>query len=300
MKQSRASRGKKEMLTGLLLIAPTIIALIIFLYIPFVNALQTSFYKYNGLGDLTNFVGWKNYSKVLGDPKFIRSLMNTVYLILISFLAIPIGFVFAYILYRGVPGKKIFNTGLFIPYLISMVVVGCIWRIIYDPTIGPLNQLMKMVGLGSYAKAWLSRPETALGAIALTWIWRSQPFNMLILYANISKMPDDFLEAAEIDGANIWQKLIYIIIPYLKPTFAVLSMLTITNGLRLFDLIWVMTQGGPGGASDVMTSYIYTKAFTNRDFGGGTAASVILMLIMVGIMLVKTAAQNAMARREKA
>ena len=87
---------------------------------------------------------------------------------MVSFLAIPIGFVFAYILYVGVPGKKIFNAGLFIPYLISMVVVGCIWRIIYDPTIGPVDQFLKMAGLGKYAKAWLSRPETALWAIAVT------------------------------------------------------------------------------------------------------------------------------------
>ena len=130
-----------------------------------------------------------------------------------------------------------------------------------------------------------------------TWIWRSQPFNMLIMYANITKMPEDFLEAAQIDGANFRQKLFYIIIPYLKPTFAVLAMLTVTNGLRLFDLIWVMTQGGPGGASDVMTSYIYTKAFTNRDFGAGTAASVILMLIMVAIMAVKTIVQKKRAGR---
>ena len=143
----------------------------------------------------------------------------------------------------------------------------------------------------------LSRPDTALGAISVTWIWRSFPFNMLILYANISKMPEDFLEAAEIDGANAFQKIVYIILPYLKPTFGVLAMLTVTNGLRLFDLIWVMTQGGPGGASDVMTSYIYTKAFTNRDFGKGTAASVILMIIMIMIMVVKTGIQKTMERR---
>lgn len=298
MKHSMTRNEKKEMLTAFLLISPTIIALIIFLYIPFVNALQTSFYKYNGLGSLENFVGIKNYAKILADPKFSRSLVNTCNLIIISFAAIPIGFIFAYILYIGVPGKKLFNTGLFIPYLISMVVVGCIWRIIYDPTIGPLDQLLKMIGLGHFSKAWLSRPETALGAISLTWIWRSQPFNMLILYANISKMPEDFLEAAEIDGANFWQKLIFIIIPYLKPTFAVLAMLTVTNGLRLFDLVWVMTQGGPGGASDVMTSYIYTKAFTNRDFGAGTAASVVLMAVMIGIMILKTLIQKAVARRE--
>ncbi|MGB8450835.1 MAG: sugar ABC transporter permease [Anaerocolumna sp.] len=299
MKQPMTVKEKKEMLTAFLLIAPTIITFIIFLYIPFANALQTSLYKYNGLGNMTNFVGFKNYMKVFADPKFLRSLKNTFYLILISFSAVPIGFIFAYVLYTGVPGKKIFNTGLFIPYLISMVVVGCIWRIIYDPTIGPVDQFLKMIGLDKYAIAWLSHPESALGAISVTWIWRSAPFNMLIMYANLSKMPEDFIEAAKVDGANIWQKFFYVIIPYLKPTFGVLAMLTVTNGLRLFDLIWVMTQGGPGGASDVMTSYIYTKAFTNRDFGAGTAASVILMFIMILIMAAKTLYQRARAGRSE-
>ena len=130
MKKKMSRSSRQEMVTAFILIAPTIISFIIFLYIPFVNAIQTSFFKYNGLGPMTDFVGWKNYIKVLQDPKFTRSLVNTVYLILTSFLAIPIGFIFAYILHVGVPGKKLFNTGLFIPYLISMVVVGCIWRII--------------------------------------------------------------------------------------------------------------------------------------------------------------------------
>ncbi|MGH0053787.1 MAG: carbohydrate ABC transporter permease [Sphaerochaetaceae bacterium] len=199
-------------------------------------------------------------------------------------LAVPIGFILAYVLFLEVPGYKIFNTMLFIPYLISMVVVGSIWRIIYDPAIGPLNQILDAIGLHNITRAWLSRPESALGSIAVTWVWRSAPFNMLIIYANIGKMPNDFIEAADLDGANSLQKLMYVIIPYLKPTFSTLFLLSVTNALRLFDLIWVMTKGGPGGASDVVTSYIYTKAFTNMDFGLGTAASVVLMVIMVSIM----------------
>lgn len=298
--KKKSKRFNSESITGYLLIAPTIITFIIFLYVPFVNALQTSFYKYNGMGALTNFVGFNNYIKVLNDIKFMKSLFNTFELIMAGFIGIPIGFILAYILYRGVVGKKFFSAALFVPYLISMVVVGCIWKIIYDPTIGPINQILDGIGLGKFAVAWLSRPNTAIWAIAIVWIWRSTPFNMLIIYANIMKMPSDFLEAAEIDGANLWQKLFYIIIPYLKPSFLVLAMLNITNSLRLFDLIWVMTKGGPGGASDVMTSYIYTKAFTNLDFGVGTAASVILMIIMMGIMVIKSAVQSLAKRREKA
>ncbi len=274
------------------MIAPTIISFVVFLYIPFFNALQISLYQYNGLGPLTAYVGIHNYLKVLGDPRALKSLINTIELMIISFISIPLGFILAYILFLGVKGKKIFSAALFIPYLISMVVVGCIWRIIYDPTIGPLNQILTKMGLEKYALPWLSKPETSLLAISVTWIWRSTPFNMLILYANIIKMPPDIIEAAEIDGTNTTQKLIHIILPYLATSFNVLFMLAVTNALRLFDLVWVMTKGGPGGASDVVTSYIYTKAFTNLDFGGGTAASVILMIIMIVIMIIKNGIQK--------
>ena len=300
MKKTISKRKQRESIVGYAMIAPTILCFIVFLYIPFVNALRTSLYKYNGIGELVDFVGSKNYIKVLADPKFVRSLFNTFKLMSAGFLAIPIGFILAYILFVGIPGKKIFNTALFIPYLISMVVVGSIWRIIYDPTIGPLNKILENIGLGDLAMAWLSRPETALLAISITWIWRSFPFNMLILYANIIKMPADIIEAAQIDGANSWQKIRFIVIPYLMPSFAILFMLNVTMSLKLFDLVWVMTKGGPGGSSDVITSYIYTKAFTNLDFGGGTAASVLLMIIMVVIMALKSFIQSINKRKEMA
>jgi len=121
---------------------------------------------------------------------------------------------------------------------------------------------------------------------------------MLILYSSLMKMPSDILEAAEIDGANGLKRILHIVVPYLSSTFGVLFMLTVTNALRMFDLIWVMTKGGPGGASDVITSYIYTKAFTNLDFGGGTAASVLLMLLMIGIMIIKEIVTRILRRRE--
>ena len=191
MKSSQTLKERKEMMTALALIAPTIIVMVIFLYIPFVNALQTSFTSTMVWEPWNILWGLKNYAKVLADP-VCPFPWNTFYLIMVSFLAIPIGFVFTPYPVCGRTGQEIFNAGLFIPHLISMVVVGCIWRIIYDPTIGPVDQFLKMAGLGKYAKAWLSRPETALWAITVTWIWRSQPFNMLIMYANITKMPEDF------------------------------------------------------------------------------------------------------------
>jgi ABC-type sugar transport system permease subunit len=276
---------RREYITAYAMLVPTFISFLVFLYIPFIDAIQLGFYRYTGLTGKGAFIGLGNYVRVLNDKIFFMSMTHTFQLMVIGVcVSIPLGFTFAYILYSKVPGKKVFHIALFIPYLISMVVVGSIWRIIYDPIIGPLNQALKAAGLGSLALSWLSRRDTALTAIAITWVWRSTPFNMLIIYANILKMPEDFLEAADIDGANTLQKIVYVVIPYLGPTFSALIMLSVTNALRLFDLVWVMTQGGPGGATEVMTSYIYRTSFGRQDFGTGTAASMILMIIMVTIM----------------
>ncbi|UQZ82422.1 L-arabinose transport system permease protein AraP [Paenibacillus konkukensis] len=276
----------RESVPAYLLILPTLIVFCVFLYTPFVNALRISTYKYNGIGDLNEYVGFGNYAAVLQDPKFYSAFWNTFQLIgADAVLSIGIGFLLAYVLYRGIPLKRFFSTALFIPYLISMVVIGSIWRIIYDPSIGPLNQLLELIGLGDWAQPWLSNEHTALPAIMMTWIWHTIPFNMLIMYANVMTMPNDFLEAAEMDGATSMQKLRYVIIPYLMPTFATLLLLTVTNDLRAFDMVWVMTQGGPGGASEVITSYVYRKAFSTQNFGTATAASIIMMIVMVAIMI---------------
>lgn len=291
----------KESIPGYLLVLPTIATLIIFLYIPFFNAFRISLYKYKGYGALTKFIGLDNYVTVLKDKHFYEAFLHTFELIGCDLvISIIIGFLLAYVMFRGIRFKRFFNTSLFIPYLISMVVVGCIWKILYDPTIGPLNQLLKAVGLESLAQAWLSQKSTSLPSIIITWIWRTIPFNMLICYANIMNLSKDYLEAADIDGANQWQKLRYIIIPHMKPTFMTLAILTVTNDLRAFDLIWVMTKGGPGGASDVMTSYVYSKAFVSQQFGAATSASIIMMVIMIGLTVLLQVAKGRRGGGENA
>lgn len=238
---------------------------------------------------------------VLKDKHFYEAFLHTFELIGCDLvISIIIGFLLAYVMFRGIRFKRFFNTSLFIPYLISMVVVGCIWKILYDPTIGPLNQLLKAVGLESLAQAWLSQKSTSLPSIIITWIWRTIPFNMLICYANIMNLSKDYLEAADIDGANQWQKLRYIIIPHMKPTFMTLAILTVTNDLRAFDLIWVMTKGGPGGASDVMTSYVYSKAFVSQQFGAATSASIIMMVVMIGLTVLLQVAKGRRGGGENA
>lgn len=285
-KKSGLLQELKESIPAYILILPTVVILIIFLFIPFANAFRISLYKYKGYGELTKYVGLKNYISVLQDEQFYRSFGNTFKLIGCDLIfSITIGFILAYILFKGIKLKRFFNTALFIPYLISMVVIGCIWRIIYDPTIGPLNQILEMIGLGGLAQPWLSQIETSLPAVIVTWIWRTIPFNMLICYANIMTLPKDQLEAAEMDGASQMQRLRYVIIPHMLPTFVTLGILTVTNDLRAFDLIWVMTQGGPGGASDVLTSYVYSSAFGSQKFGTATAASIIMMAVMIGITI---------------
>lgn len=279
-KQTR--KELKESIPAYLLIAPTIIVLIIFLYIPFVNTFRISLYNYKGFGAMTDFVGFANFAKVLSDAKFYQSFLHTFQIIVCDLIfSLAIGFLLAYVLFRGIRLKKFLNAALFIPYLISNVVVACIWRIIYDPTIGPLNQLLEAIGLEQFATAWLSNTSTALICVTITWIWKTIPFNMLILYANIMSLPEDYIEAATLDGATAFQRIRYIILPYLKPAFAQLALLTVTNGLRAFDLVWNMTSGGPAGYTEVVTSYIYQKAFQSQRFGTASAASIIMMAAMI-------------------
>ena len=212
--------------------------------------------------------------------------------------SMTIAFFLAYVLFRGIKFRNGFNAALFIPYLISTVVVGCIWRIIYDPSIGPLNQILDMLGLGNLAHAWLSEADTALPSFFVTWIWKTIPFNMLIMYANIMTLPQDYLEAADIDGANGWQKIRHIILPYMKPTFLTLMLLRVTNDLRAFDIVWTMSQGGPGGASEVVTSYVYREAFSKQKFGPATAASIVMMLMLIGVTIISQIIKSSRKKEE--
>ena len=298
MKHTKKSLLKeiKNSVPGYICILPTIAVLIIFLYIPFFNAFRISLYNYKGYGAMTDFVGIANYVKSWSDPRFWMSFGHTFKLIACDIVfSLLIAFFFAYQLFRGIRGKNFFNTILFIPYLISMVVVGCIWKTIYNPDIGPLNQILQAVGLGGLAHSWLSDTNTVMNSIIVTWIWRTIPFNLLILYANLMTLPNDYLEAADIDGASTWQKIRYVILPYMVPTFVTLIILSITNDLRCFDLVHVMSAGGPGGASEVLTTYIYQKAFAQNRFGQASAASIIMMVVMIGITILT----NIISRRAK-
>jgi len=276
-----------ENITGLLMVLPTVIIFLIFLYFPFFNAIRISFYEYSGIGPIVDFVGLRNYRQAIVDPNYYNALGNILKLMVIDVtVSISVGFILAYILFERVPGWRFFSSSLFIPYLISMVVSGSIWTIIYDPTIGPVNAILKMMGMGNLARAWLGDPGTAMYCVAVTWIWRVIPFNMLIMYANILKMPIDFLEAAKIDGATLVQRIRYVIIPYLKPTFGVLFLLTVTHDFRIFDTVWIMTQGGPARATEAITTYIYRKAFQNLEFGYASAISIIMMIMMFAVVAI--------------
>ncbi|HJA65136.1 MAG TPA: sugar ABC transporter permease [Candidatus Mediterraneibacter cottocaccae] len=290
----------KESIPAYILVAPTIAVLCIFLYVPLFNAFRISLYKYKGYGPMTDFVGLANYIDVLTDAKFRTAFFNTLEMICLDMIfSMTIAFFLAYVLFKGIRFRNGLNAALFIPYLISTVVVGCIWRIIYDPAIGPLNQLLEMIGLDNLAHAWLSEPGTALPAIIVTWIWKTIPFNMLIMYANIMTLPSDYLEAADIDGANEWQKIRHIVLPYMKPTFLSLGLLRITNDLRAFDIVWTMSQGGPGGASEVVTSYVYREAFSKQRFGPATAASIVMMFLLICVTVISQIAKMARKKDEE-
>ena len=277
---------KSESIVGLIFILPTISIFLVFLYYPFFNGIRISFFEYTGIGAIDEFVGLENYFQILTDKHFLKSIINTIILIIVNIIVVyPISFILAYILYRRVPLSNIFQFLLFIPYLLSMVVVGTLFSIILDPTIGPLNNLLNSIGLERFAISWLGDKNTALYAVSLVGVWKVIPFYMLIIYSNLLKIPKELIEASEVDGASYFQQILYIIIPNILSTFNAILILIITGAFRFFDLIWIMTLGGPGGASEVTTTYIYRKAFQNNDFGYATALSIFIIVIIMGLLL---------------
>lgn len=270
------------------MILPAMLLFFLFMIFPIFKAFHYSLYDYEGIGPLKPFVGLDNYLKGLTDPKFYNAMKNNAVLAVSDILiTITVGFFLAYFLARKAFGWRFFNIALFIPFIVSVVVVAIIWKAVYEPTNGLLNNFLHLLGLDSWRKIWLGLPDTALYAVIATWAWKGVPFAMMILFGSILRIPADLFEAAKIDGAREWHLIRLIVFPLTMPTILLLIVLTISNDFRVFDLIWVMTQGGPLSSTEIATSYVYKQGFELNHYGYANALSFIVMLVLfctVGIM----------------
>jgi len=269
--------------TGIIFTVPAIILILVFLAYPLISGLNLSLYRWNGIGEPT-YVGIENFQRLLADPEFLIVLKNSfLFTLITAFGEIILGFFLAVAIERRVRGWGIYKIVFFLPVIIPRVITGSIWTRLFDPLIGPINPALESLGIT--APYWLSDNNWALIGVALVAIWQYSGFPMLVLLAAMENIPLEVHEAATLDGVNGWQRMQKIIFPLILPTIAVLLMLQLIAGLKAFDLIWVMTQGGPGNATKLLGVSLYEKAFEAQALGYASAWAVVLAAIVMSFSL---------------
>ena len=269
---------------GYLFILPNFIFFFTFIVLPVLMGLVISFTDYNGFKQF-NFVGLKNYIEMFRDEYFLVSLWHNL---LYTLVTVPGTIVFALLLAilvnKGIRGSGIFKTMFFLPNISSMVAVGIVWAIIFNPTQGPLNSFLRSIGIDN-PPMWLSSTNTALWSVMLVAIWKQAGYYMIIILAGLQSIPNQLYEAASIDGANGVRKFFKITLPMLSPTMFMVIILSIINSFQVFDLINIMTDGGPGRSTNVLVYRIYQEGFQKLQFGYASAMAYFLFLIIMVITL---------------
>ena len=201
------------------------------------------------------------------------------------FFSLTIGFFLAYALYKRVGGWRFFSVALYIPAIVTVVVAGLIWRQIFEYNQGLLNSLLDTFGLSGLKQLWTGDMKIALGSVSVAWVWRTIPFSMIILYSSMLSIPDELIEAARIDGAGEGHIILHVILPELKSTFGVLVLYTLANDFRAFDMVKVLTDGGPGKSTEIITLYVYRLATRLNEYGYANAIAVETFLLAGGSVL---------------
>ncbi len=274
------SLKKQEKLAGYAFLAPTAVVLTAVVAFPLMYSLFASFYAYTFVSPGFHlFVGLSNYLNALSDPYFWNSLFVTLsFVIAVVSIEFLLGFIIALMLNRDIRFKGVYYTILTIPMLLSPVAVGLIWKMLLHPDLGVLNYFLSQIGIKGIN--WLGTPHGAFWSVLFVDIWQQISFMILILLAGLVSLSKEPYEAATIDGANEWQKLIFITIPLMRPVIIVTLLIRTIFAFRTYDLIYVMTRGGPGVSTEVLSYFIYRKTFMGLNFAEAAATSYVLLIVV--------------------
>ncbi len=284
------SKQKRELRTNLIgysFVIPNFIGYFIFIFIPVCFSFVLSVMKWDGSDAPMKFVGLANFTKLFSDSTFLISLKNTFwYAIFTVPLTLVAALLIAVLLNSKIKGIVAYRTAFFFPYVASLVAVGAVWNMLFQPEFGPINEFLKFIGIQNPPK-WCASTDWAMWVIIIVSVWKYMGYYMIVYLAALQGISADLYEAAGIDGATGWKKLWYITIPMLTPTtFFVVIMLTI-QCFKVFDLIYVMTGGGPGRATNVLVNHIYNAAFVDFKFGYASASALVLFAIVLVITLIQ-------------
>ena len=271
---------RQQMPYAILFIAPALIVYLVFMVFPFLYTIYLSFTNWNGVAETKNFVGLANYARMVGDPTALKAFYNNVIWVIIGTIApVAIGLFEALLVWSGARGSLFFRIFFFLPFVLPLVVVGLVWQWIYHPLYGVVNKVLDGVGLESLSRGWLADPHTALYAVLIAAIWGASGFCFLILHASLQSVDISTVEAATIDGANWFQRAWNVIIPQIAPQLTMVTTVTLIGGFAVFDIIFVMTGGGPGTASEVLATYTYKAAFQQNEAGYGSALAMLITVL---------------------
>jgi raffinose/stachyose/melibiose transport system permease protein len=274
-------RNKMTIVLGL---APALVLYLAFVLLPIGRSFAFGFTEWNGLSKPV-FAGLSNFVRIFTDGVFWTSLKNNIFVVVASvFAQIPLGILAAVVLDGKLRLSGFFRSAFFVPMVLSTVVVGLLWSTILNSQVGPLKAALE--GLGAKTTPdWLGDPSIAMATLCGVIVWQFVGLYMIIFLAALQNIPEELLEAAEIDGAGEMVKLLNIRLPLLRPTIAAAVVLCISGSMRSFDLIYVMTQGGPAHATEVMATYMYNKTFTVYQYGYGSAVSLVICVLSFALIV---------------
>ncbi|QQO08096.1 carbohydrate ABC transporter permease [Breznakiella homolactica] len=286
----------RKQLPGFLFVLPALILLLVLMVYPLWQTVLFSFSDVSLPYFETKFVGLKHFIATVQRYEFPRIILNTLIWVFGSVLfQFTFAFAVALFLNNNFKGRIIIQTIALLPWAIPSIVAGNTWKWIMQTDFGLLNAMLKQLGLASLARPWLTDPSLALGSVLFATIWQGYPFLMVMLLAGMKAIPQEQYEAAEVDGANAFQRLISITIPNLKNIIVIVVMLQIVYAWNAFDLIFVMTGGGPGGATEILGLFIYRLGLNEFNFSQSSAVSVML----IGFVLLTMLIRNLLTRGEK-
>ncbi len=273
-------KANKLRIAPWLFLAPGMAMFLLYVIIPIFQSMSISLYNWDGLGKKT-YIGLQNYVELMDDEAFYTSLKNNIIWLVLYLLAIPAGLFVALFLNQTVRGIRIYKSLFFFPFVISQVVVGLVFTWFYDPSFGLLNVIIKSFGFAPIAV--LADERYVTYGIIVAGLWPQTAYTMILYLTGLNAVDPEQIEAARLDNARGWRMLWYVILPQLKPATFIAMVVTVIGALRSFDLVSIMTDGGPYGTSRVLAFYMYEKSFSEYGFrmGYGAAIAVVLFAIMM-------------------
>jgi ABC-type sugar transport system permease subunit len=283
--RTRLTQRRRLNIAGVIFVLPSIALFAAFLAGPLVYALYISFHKWSMLGH-SEWIGLANYRRIFRDDIFLHSLKNTLLFSAMFVPSVTVTALFAAaLLDRKIRGRALFKALVFVPVITPSTIVGVVWVFAYQPELGLINELLRTLHLPT--SLWLGSSRIALPALVAVTIWQRFGWFMILFLAGLQDIPVEVKEAASIDGASPRQSFFHITLPLLRPTIVLVTVLAAISGFQVFDLIFLMTEGGPAYATQTLSYYIYVKAFRNFDMGYAAAMSYALFVILVILTLIQ-------------